>query len=145
MQEKLMLICYLKLNEIKCLRVQKNSQAYMNIYNCELKPRLATAFQKIIGVHVCFMHKKGGYIMEYGDFYDIAVYGNENWKGSFTPKEIACNAYDYYAEFKWSVKNKQLSATISTLCKNLIDDIESDPDNEQAAWWVNEIIATVTK
>lgn len=36
--------------------------------------------------------------MEYGDFYDIAEYGNANWKGNFTPKEIACNAYDYLVE-----------------------------------------------
>lgn len=28
--------------------------------------------------------------MEYGNFYDIAEYGNANWKGNFTPKEIAC-------------------------------------------------------
>lgn len=27
--------------------------------------------------------------MTYEDFYDIAEYGNENWKGSYTPKEIA--------------------------------------------------------
>ena len=26
--------------------------------------------------------------LEYGDFYDIAAYGNENWKGSYTPKEV---------------------------------------------------------
>lgn len=84
-------------------------------------------------------------MLEYSDFYDIAVYGNENWKGSFTPKEIACNAYDYYVEFKWSEKNKQLSATISTLCKNLIDDIESDPDNLEAAHWVEQIISAVTQ
>lgn len=83
--------------------------------------------------------------MEYSDFYDIAVYGNENWKGSFTQKEVACNAYDYYSEYLWSIENKQLAHTIEVLCKNLLDDIESDPDNEQAAWWVNEIIATVTK
>lgn len=84
-------------------------------------------------------------MLEYSDFYDIAVYGNENWKGSFTPKEIACNAYDYYVEFKWSVKNKQLSPTISTLCKNLIDDIESDSDNLEAAYWVDQIISATTQ
>ena len=39
--------------------------------------------------------------MEYTDFYDIAEYANENWKGNFTPKEIACYTYDYYADFLW--------------------------------------------
>ena len=42
--------------------------------------------------------------MEYSDFYDIAEYGNENWKGCFTLKEIACNAYDYKAEYDYSIK-----------------------------------------
>jgi len=27
--------------------------------------------------------------MTYEDFYDIAEYGNANWKGCFTPREIA--------------------------------------------------------
>ena len=40
--------------------------------------------------------------LEYGDFYDIAAYGNENWKGSYTPKEVAQNAYNYYSDFKAS-------------------------------------------
>ena len=42
--------------------------------------------------------------MEYSDFYDIAEYGNENWKGCFTLKKIDCNAYDYKAEYDYSIK-----------------------------------------
>ena len=38
-------------------------------------------------------------MMTYNNFYTIAEYGNENWKGSFTPREIDCNAYDYKAEY----------------------------------------------
>ena len=30
--------------------------------------------------------------MDYLDFYLIAEHGNENWKGNFTPREIANNA-----------------------------------------------------
>ena len=26
-------------------------------------------------------------MLGYGDFYDIAEYGNANWKGGYTPKE----------------------------------------------------------
>ena len=37
-------------------------------------------------------------MLEYVDFYTIAEYGNENWKGSFTPREIANNAYNYKAD-----------------------------------------------
>ena len=43
-------------------------------------------------------------MMTYDDFYKIAEYGNENWKGNFTPREIACNAYDYKAEYDYSIK-----------------------------------------
>ena len=62
-------------------------------------------------------------MMEYADFYDIAVYGNENWnKGNFTPKEIACNAEIYYADFQWSKENDTISESIKSLCKNLAED-----------------------
>lgn len=60
--------------------------------------------------------------MSYSDFYDIAEYGNANWKGKFTPKEVAENAYRYYADFLWSVENKTVSETIKALCKNLAED-----------------------
>lgn len=64
--------------------------------------------------------------MEYADFYDIAVYGNENWKGSFSPKEIACNAHIYYADFQWSKKNEEISFVIKELAKLLIEDNSDD-------------------
>ena len=34
-------------------------------------------------------------MLEYSDFYDIAIYENEHWNGSFTTKEIAENTYNY--------------------------------------------------
>lgn len=64
--------------------------------------------------------------MEYADFYDIAVYGNENWKGSFSPKEIACNAHIYYADFQWSKENEEISFVIKELAKLLIEDNSDD-------------------
>ena len=41
-------------------------------------------------------------MMTYDNFYTIAEYGNENWKGSFTPREVANNAYDYLCEYQAS-------------------------------------------
>ena len=35
-------------------------------------------------------------MLEYGDFYDIAEYGNANWDGSYTQREVACNAYNFF-------------------------------------------------
>ena len=55
--------------------------------------------------------------MTYEDFYDIAEYGNSNWKGSFTPREIACNAYDYKVEYDYSIKQGKPTRTMIELCK----------------------------
>ena len=69
--------------------------------------------------------------MNYADFYDIATYGNEMWKGSFNKKEIACNAYDYYADFQWSKENEMVARTIQELAKLLAED-----ESEQCKDWL---------
>lgn len=55
-------------------------------------------------------------------FYDIANYGNENWKGGFSPKEVANNAYEYLCEFQASKENEIPTETIKELYKLLIED-----------------------
>lgn len=65
-------------------------------------------------------------MMQYEDFYDIAVYGNTNWKGSFTQKEIACNAYDYLVEFEVSKARKRPLYAIKELVKLLMQDGTDD-------------------
>lgn len=72
--------------------------------------------------------------MDYADFYDIAVYGNEAWKGSFTQKEIACNSYDYVCDFEVSKANKKLNHTIAELINLLKED-----GTEECLEWVNRI------
>ena len=77
--------------------------------------------------------------MEYSDFYDIAVYGNANWKGSFTPREIACNAYNYLADFEYSKAKGTVVSTIQELIDLLLDDwysteANSDDDFELSNW-----------
>ena len=62
--------------------------------------------------------------MEYSDFYDIAEYGSENWKGSFTPREIACNAYDYLCEYRYSVAKGKPTNTMIELCKLICEDMD---------------------
>ena len=62
--------------------------------------------------------------MEYADFYNIAEYGNENWKGSFTPKEIACNAYDYKVEYDYSIEQDKPTHTMIELCKLICEDMD---------------------
>ena len=62
--------------------------------------------------------------MTYDDFYTIAEYGNENWKGCFTPREIACNAYDYLCEYQASKIKDKPTRTMIELCKLICEDMD---------------------
>ena len=77
-------------------------------------------------------------MMEYSDFYDIAEYGNDHWKGSFTPREIACNAYDYLRDFEWSknayVTDTEIAENICELAKLLARD-----GSDEAIQWLGQI------
>ena len=63
-------------------------------------------------------------MMEFNDFYTISEYGNENWKGSFTPREIACNAYDYKVEYDCSIEQGKPTRTMIELCKLICEDMD---------------------
>ena len=68
-------------------------------------------------------------MLDYGFFYDIAEYGNTNWKGCFTPREIACNAYNYLANFEYSkVKGGHISSIIQELLRLLDEDSSEEAD-----------------
>lgn len=58
----------------------------------------------------------------YSDFYDIAEYGNANWKAKLTPKEIAENAYDYLCEFQESMQKPKVTHAIQELLQLLDED-----------------------
>lgn len=60
--------------------------------------------------------------MTYEDFYEIAEYGNKNWDGSYTQKEIACNAYNYLIDFEASKAKEKVTSIIQELCKLLAED-----------------------
>ena len=77
--------------------------------------------------------------MKLEDFLRIAEYGNEMWKGSFTPKEVKENAEIYYADFQWSKENDTISETIKSLCKNLTEDVREMPDLEEPKQWLYTI------
>jgi len=79
-------------------------------------------------------------MLEYSEFYDIAEYGNVAWKGSFTQKEVACNAYIYYADYLWSKKEGKMAHSMEVLCRNLADDLETDSDNMQIAYWLEQLL-----
>lgn len=56
-------------------------------------------------------------------FYDIAEYGNANWKGNFTQEEVQYYAKEYYEEYKISKEQGAATHTIEELCKLLIEDM----------------------
>ena len=75
-------------------------------------------------------------MLDYSFFYDIAEYGNKNWKGKFTPKELACYAYDYLVEFEDSKEkgSYHISSTIQELLSLLDEDNAEETKN-----WANRI------
>lgn len=74
--------------------------------------------------------------LEFQDFYDLAVYGNANWKGSFTQKEIAMNAFDYYCEYQRSMEQKKRTPVI----ESLLELLEADASAEAKVWslWIQQ-------
>lgn len=60
--------------------------------------------------------------MTYLDFYDIAEYGNEHWKGGFSNREVADNAYDYKSEYDYSHEQGEPMHTMIELCRLIIED-----------------------
>ena len=73
--------------------------------------------------------------MEFNDFYTITEYGSKNWKGCFTPREIACNAYDYKVEYDYSIEQGKPTHTMIELRKLICEDrnyaeIQEESENE---------------
>ena len=60
--------------------------------------------------------------MDYGFWWDIATYGNENWKGFFSPREVAENAYEYLCEWEATISNHDVTPNLDDLMKLLHED-----------------------
>ena len=96
-------------------------------------PKLARAVEQLAKAMECYnahFPQPKAEKMTYEDFYDIAVYGNTNWKGSYTQKEIACYANDYYEDYKTSLLQGRLTYSLQELCENLY----ADNDEDATAW-----------
>lgn len=78
--------------------------------------------------------------MEYSNFYDIAVYGNENWRGKFSAKEVACDAYDYLVEYQ---KSNELGIATANM-QGLINTLNEDARNgsKKASKFIEKILET---
>lgn len=77
--------------------------------------------------------------MKYQDFFELARYGNENWKGYYTEEEIIQNAKDYYANYEWSKANKEIDEyTTMFLLEKLAEDWVNG--NSEPTKWLREMI-----
>lgn len=72
--------------------------------------------------------------MEYQDFLELAVYGNEQWNGFFTQEEVTENAETYYSDFLFFKKTGKTTEIITELLRLLQEDGE-----EQASNWKTRI------
>ena len=77
--------------------------------------------------------------MKYQDFFEIARYGNENWKGYYTEEEVIQNAKNYQENYDWSKANGQVDDyTTMFLLNNLAEDWANG--NYEVAKWLREMI-----
>lgn len=77
--------------------------------------------------------------MKYQDFFELARYGNENWKGYYTEEEVIQNAKDYYANYEWSKANKEIDEyTTMFLLEKLAEDLVNG--NSEPTKWLREMI-----
>ena len=75
-------------------------------------------------------------MLDYSFFYDLAKYCNDTWKGCFTEKEIAENAYEYLVSYEDSIKDGTPNYNIQSLIHNLQEDVESDPKSESSDYLI---------
>ena len=60
--------------------------------------------------------------MTYGMFYDLARYLNNVNNECFTPKEVACNAYEYMECYEEDCENNLIGKTMLSLLQELYPD-----------------------
>ena len=68
--------------------------------------------------------------MDYEDFYCLSEWANENWKGSFSPKDVAVNAYEYKTDYDFAREVEANSAVIDSL----LDQLDEDGSEEAKEW-----------
>lgn len=61
-------------------------------------------------------------MMKRKDFYNIALYGNNTWKGTYSAREVVQNASVYYSDYVWCLRNRKVTETMMFLVDKLMDD-----------------------
>lgn len=72
--------------------------------------------------------------MNFMDFYDLAVYANEAWKGAYSQREIVENAYTYWGDYLTSQDKCEPNANMREILKRLDED-----GGDEALYYVSQI------
>ena len=64
--------------------------------------------------------------MNFMDFYDLAVYANEAWKGAYSQREIVENAYTYWGDYLTSQDKCEPIASMIEILKRLNADADEN-------------------
>lgn len=70
-------------------------------------------------------------LMDFDDCYDLAKYLNETHIGSYTEKEIAHNAYEYFSEIKASKMRFMMSQDVTDVVSFLLDELDADGNHSE--------------
>ena len=62
--------------------------------------------------------------ISYLDFYKIAKYANNAWKGNFTREEISNNAVVYKSDYDYSVEKDKVSGSMQVLVRMMAEDMD---------------------
>lgn len=62
--------------------------------------------------------------ISYLDFYKIAKYANDAWKGNFAREEISNNAVVYKSDYDYSVEKGKVSGSMQCLIRLMAEDMD---------------------
>lgn len=80
--------------------------------------------------------------MRYEDFFEIARYANENWKGGYTKEEYIQLAKEYFESYQWSLLKKAEQEKVDHIMISLLDGLCEDwaNGNGEPVKWIKQMI-----
>lgn len=78
-------------------------------------------------------------MLDYNFWYKLIEYTSVNWKGCFTDNEKKQYTQDLLSDWKWSIKEGNLSDALKRILKQLKEDYKESPDKE-----IEYFIKTIT-
>ena len=73
----------------------------------------------------------------------VANYGNENWRGKFTPREVAELAKEYAIEWESTLEERKVTPIIASLLELLDEDAYNGSNDKEADDLLSEIYGEI--